>query len=144
MTTTLQIGWIFYCPFCGTKFDVNQGDGIKYCKHVQFGYVWGGDPDFFTYVSKGFGQAYIEKIRESPNYKEYLDENEISISQEEEEKFARAEFKAGDEISQIIPFLEDIALSVCSENTVLFKAETTYSGFIFAVDNEEGLRYRYA
>lgn len=134
MTKHILFDTLFYCPFCGNKFDFDQGDDMKYCQHVQFGYVSGVDPEFFTYVSEGFGRAYITKLREGTRYKEYLEENEVSISTEEEESFAQAEFRAGDRISQVVPFFEDFAVSICSDNSIIFEANTTYGGFVLAVD----------
>ena len=124
---------VFYCPFCGNKYDINKGDDIDYCLHAQFAYI---DPDFFAYVTPNFAKSYLKQIKEGEDYKQYLAENEIEVSKKDEEAFMSFSFKPGDEISQKIPYFESSAISVCSSNTIIFKLETTYSGFTFAIDGD--------
>ena len=128
--------YIFYCPFCGSKYDIEEGDNIKYCRHVQYAHIWcAADPDMFIYVSSEFGNRYIKKIKKENFYAEcYVEDEEVEISDETLECFASGDFSAGDDISSAIPYSEGIAESVCSKNAILFKFDSTHSGFVFALD----------
>ncbi|MDP2923171.1 MAG: hypothetical protein Q8O30_05555 [Candidatus Omnitrophota bacterium] len=120
----------FNCPICNSEI-FGQGQlNFRACPHVIFFYTWGSDLSGFSYVNKNFAGRYIAKLKNSDKYKKHLEAHEITDNIDNEMQFATGSFSPfNQEVINNIPYFEDLAMSSCPEDTMLYILDSYYSGF---------------
>lgn len=124
-----------YCPFCGIEFTTDNLEDCQFCPHVFF--VYGclpADDDVFIYTQNSFAKKYLPLLKQSGALKEYLEENETSITAEQEDAFVENICHL-DKPSQSIPFFEDIATAAIPDTMIFYFASGNYSGLYVGFNN---------
>jgi hypothetical protein len=140
ITINIKDGTLF-CPHCGAQIcGCNEGEFFRRCPHTCFIFI-DEMPSFWAYVRADFACSLVDKIRVSTVYLEAVENDDIDpISDEMVQKFIDGDFEPMDETSigmanykQYLDKSETIS-KMLPPNTLIFRAYTTYSGVIIAVD----------
>jgi hypothetical protein len=129
-----RTGLPFDCPFCGMAVNIT-GD-IICCRHVQFVHVTMEAYDRLVYVKESFAEKYLARLESSGLYDATIaaQNDRDPMHELEENLFLAGDFGAKIDIASQIPYFEDIAVDVCSPDSVLLGEERPYMAAFFCVE----------